>query len=140
MNVTREVITDLLPVYTSGEASAETVSLVDEFLRNDPEFAELIRDEGIPHTLTPFPVTVSPDLERRSLNLTKKHLRIRGVLLGLAIAFSVLPLSCYGNSEEGLQWLMLRDAPAIAGASLLLGVGFWISYFLQGRRLRTQGF
>ncbi len=137
MNVTREVITDLLPVYTSGEASAETVSLVDEFLRNDPEFAELIRDEGTPHTLTPFPVTVSPDLERRSLNLTKKRLRIRGVLLGLAIFFSVFPLSSYGNSEEGLQWLMLRDAPATAGVSLVLGVGFWISYFLQGRRLRT---
>ena len=140
MNVTREVITDLFPVYTSGEASAETVSLVDEFLRNDPEFAELIREERTPHMLTPFPVTVSPDLEQRSLNLTKKHLRIRGVLLGLAIALSVLPLSCYGNSEEGLQWLMLRDAPATAGASLLLGVGFWISYFVQGRRLRTQGF
>ena len=140
MNVTREVITDLLPVYTSGEASAETVSLVDEFLRNDPEFAELIRNEGVSHTLTPFPVTVSPDLERRSLNLTKKHLRIRGVLLGLAIFFSVFPLSSYGNSEEGLQWLMLRDAPATAGAALLLGVGLWISYFLQGRRLRSQGF
>ena len=139
MNVTREVITDLLPVYTSGEASADTVSLIDEFLRSDPEFGELIRHEGT-HTLTPFPVTVSPDLERRSLNQTKKHLRIRGVLLGLAIAFSVLPLSCYGNSEEGLQWLMLRDAPATAGASLLLGVGFWVSYFLQGRRLRAQGF
>ena len=137
MNVTREVITDLLPVYTSGEASADTVSLVDEFLRTDPEFAELIRDEGVSQTLTPFPVTVSPDLERRSLNLTKKHLRIRGVLLGLAIFFSVSPLSSYGNSEEGLQWLMLRDAPVIAGASLLLGVGFWISYFLKGRRLRT---
>ncbi len=134
------MITDLLPVYTSGDASADTVSLVDEFLTNDPEFAELIRDEGIPHTLSPFPVTVSPDLERRALNLTKKRLRIRGVLFGLAIAFSVLPLSCYGNSEEGLQWLMLRDAPATAGASLLLGVGFWISYFSQGRRLRTRGF
>ena len=140
MNVTREVITDLLPLYTSGEASADTVSLIDEFLRNDPEFAELIRDEGVSQALTPFPVTVSPDLERRSLSLTKKHLRIRGVLLGLAIFFSVFPLSSYGNSEEGLQWLMLRDAPVTAGASFLLGVGFWISYFLKGRRLRSQGF
>jgi len=140
MNVSREVITDLFPVYASGEASTDTVSLVDEFFRNDPEFAELIRDEGVLQLHTPIHVAVSPDLERRSLILTKKHLRVRGVILGLAIFFSLLPLSSYGNSEEGLQWLMLKDAPVTAGAALLLGAGFWITYFLKGRRLRTQGF
>jgi hypothetical protein len=43
MNVTREVITDLLPLYFSGEASADTVALVDEFFRQDQEFAHLAR-------------------------------------------------------------------------------------------------
>ena len=140
MNVTREVITDLWPVYTSGEASTDTAALVNEYLRNDPEFAQFIRDEGIQQRLTPIPVPVSPEQEKKSLNLTKKHLRIRGMLMGFAIFFSLLPFSSYGSSDEGLQWMMLRDAPAVAGASVLLGVGLWISYFLQGRRLRTKGF
>jgi hypothetical protein len=38
-NVTREVITDLWPVYVSGEASPDTRGLVEAFLREDPELA-----------------------------------------------------------------------------------------------------
>ena len=39
LKVTREVITDLLPLYESGEASEETKRLVRAFLAADPEFA-----------------------------------------------------------------------------------------------------
>ena len=42
MNVTRNVIDDLLPAYLSGEASPDTVALVDEFLRQDPELARTV--------------------------------------------------------------------------------------------------
>jgi anti-sigma factor RsiW len=41
MNVTRNVIFDLLPAYFSGEASAETRALVEEFFATDPEFARM---------------------------------------------------------------------------------------------------
>ena len=37
VNVTREVILDLLPVYLAGEASADTRQLVDEYMRQDAE-------------------------------------------------------------------------------------------------------
>ena len=43
MNVTRDVITDLWPVYASGEASPDTRALVEAFLQGDPEFARLIQ-------------------------------------------------------------------------------------------------
>ena len=43
MNVTREVILDLLPVYLSGEASPATRTLVEEYLRQDAELAQRIR-------------------------------------------------------------------------------------------------
>ena len=39
MKITRDVVSDLWPLYSSGEASADTRVLVDEFLRDDPEFA-----------------------------------------------------------------------------------------------------
>jgi len=60
MNITREVIIDLLPVYSSGEASADTMSLVEAYLRTDPELSELIGDERVPSALTPCPVTMAP--------------------------------------------------------------------------------
>jgi anti-sigma factor RsiW len=43
MNVTREVILDLLPVYVSGEASPATCALVEEYLKQDAELAQRIR-------------------------------------------------------------------------------------------------
>ena len=43
MNVTREVILDLLPVYLSGEASPATRALVEEFVKQDSELAQRIR-------------------------------------------------------------------------------------------------
>ena len=39
MNVTREVVVDLLPLYVSGEASPATRALVEAWLRDDPELA-----------------------------------------------------------------------------------------------------
>ena len=43
MNVTREVILDLLPVYLAGEASPATRAFVEEYLKQDPELAQRIR-------------------------------------------------------------------------------------------------
>ena len=39
MRVTHEVVSDLWPLYASGEASADTRTLVDEHLRGHPDFA-----------------------------------------------------------------------------------------------------
>ena len=43
MNVTREVILDLIPLYLAGDASPATRALIDEYLRQDPELAERVR-------------------------------------------------------------------------------------------------
>ena len=45
MKITREVITDLLPIYLSGEASQDTRDLVEAFLKEDPEFARIVNAE-----------------------------------------------------------------------------------------------
>jgi hypothetical protein len=46
MNVTREVIRDLWPLFEAGEASPDTRALVKEFLDNDPEFARQLRAQA----------------------------------------------------------------------------------------------
>ena len=48
MNVTREVVADLLPAYFSGEASRDTKSLVEEYFRQDPDFERIARSGGTP--------------------------------------------------------------------------------------------
>ena len=37
MNITREIVKDLLPLYAAGEASEESRAAVEEWLRTDPE-------------------------------------------------------------------------------------------------------
>ena len=41
MNVTREVIYDLLPAYFAGDASSDTRALVEAYFETDPEFARM---------------------------------------------------------------------------------------------------
>ena len=43
MNVTKEVITDLYPLYVEKECSADTRTLVEEYLRLNPQHAEELR-------------------------------------------------------------------------------------------------
>jgi len=58
MEVTRDVILDLLPLYVADEASADTRALVEEYLETDAELAgiarrfaaELPRDAPVPLT------------------------------------------------------------------------------------------
>ena len=45
-NVSRDVVSDLWPLYRSGEASADTKRLVERFLAEDPEFARLLPSGG----------------------------------------------------------------------------------------------
>ena len=48
MNITREVVMDLLPIYFSGEASSDTKSLVEEYFRDNPDFERMARSAGTP--------------------------------------------------------------------------------------------
>ena len=57
MNITQEVVTDLLPVYFSDEASSDTKSLVEEYFRENPDFERMARSachSGTWHDLCMF--------------------------------------------------------------------------------------
>jgi hypothetical protein len=87
MKVTRDVILDLWPVYESGEASAETRALVEQFLRDDPEFAELVRSRT-PLASRPQSVPeLSRDHELETLRRTQRLLLLRQQLLLLGLLF-----------------------------------------------------
>ena len=103
MNVTRDVITDLLPLYLSGEASPDTKALVEEFLRHDPELARIAQEGRIEKGLGLPREAASPDRELQALSCTRGLLRRRGWLLALAIFFTTLPLSFAWSSERGFD-------------------------------------
>ncbi len=141
MNVTRNVINDLLPAYLSREASADTQALVDEYARQDPEFSRLIeqrKKQEISQTnlLKGNDVTLSGDLEVKTLARTKAMLARQSWFLALALMFTGFPFSFIFDKDH-LSWLMLRDRPAMASLCWAIGLGFWIARFVTNRRLQT---
>jgi len=135
MKVTRDVIHDLLPAYMAGEASADTVALVEEFLRQDAELArtvEMLRANPLPD----LPVGLPPTQEKETLHMTKRLLRWRGVLMGSAIFLTMLPMSVAWSDKT--VWVFLRDAPHEVTAMVwLAALACWGGFFYVRRRLQV---
>ena len=139
MNVTREVILDLMPLYASGEASQATRDLVDEYLKTDPELAERVRalgPQGFPRDAPALP----PELELRSLGRTRRLLSLQRWLFALAITFTALSLTSeitfHGGGIRQFR-LLIIDYPLQFGTCLAVAIGCWAGYHAVRRRLRT---
>ena len=138
MNVTQNVIQDLLPVYLAGEASADTAALIDEFLRLNPEMARMVESLRA-NPLPDAPVALRPTQEKETLTMTKQLLRWRGILLGLAVFLTLLPLS-FRFDNGRISWTFLRGAPPAAAALVCLAaVASWGGFLYLRRRLEATG-
>jgi hypothetical protein len=135
MKVTRDVVKDLLAVYAAGEASADTRALVEEWLRSDPELARQAARAGSV-TLPDVPA-LAPTVEKQALDRTRRHLRWRTVLLGLAAYVSTLPFSVTFGSR-GYEGLLINDWPERI-VLVSLGAVLWIVYWRVARRARLSG-
>lgn len=140
MNVTREVILDLLPIYLAGEASADTRALVDQYIKQDAALGREIREKMVENLSAIAPPAMPPELELKALRRTRNLLGRQRRLLAMAVFFTVFPLSTGfrfsgGRLEEA--WLLARDYPQLAALSLVIGLGMWIAYYFSHRRLRT---
>ncbi|NJN80300.1 MAG: hypothetical protein HC797_07420 [Anaerolineales bacterium] len=132
MKITRDVITDLLPVYFSGEASEDTKSLIETFLKSDPEFAKLIEENGA--ILPESQINLSKDNEMNTLNETKKLLQKRSVYMAFTILFLLLPAS-FRFDSQGFYWTW-ADAPINVVIFLAFGIFFGIQYWRISRKLK----
>lgn len=135
MNISREVVTDLLPVYFSGEASNDTKSLVEDYFRENPDFERLARSAGTPlETLrTTPPLAADSEKEKRDIESIRCGLDRRKWLFGLSLFFTLSPLSSYLRHGH-LESLMVGDALWAAAFDWSMAALFWFLYFAQLRR------
>src|SRR5262245_33984761 len=138
MKVTLNVIQDLVPAYLAGEASADTVALVEEFIRQDPDLArtvEALRANPLPG----LPPTLRPTQEKETLDMTKHLLRWRGILMGLAIFLTMLPLS-FRFDNGRITWQFLHETPPLGAALVVLAaLSCWAGFLYVRRRLGATG-
>ena len=90
--ITRDVISDLWPLYASGEATEDTRALVESFLADNPGcVAEFEATVALPAA----DGAIAPDAEARALGRTKELMRggrwLRGVQ-SVAVVLTVLAL------------------------------------------------
>lgn len=143
MKITRDVILDLLPLYDSGEASADTRALVEEYLRQDPDLARMARQQA--PAMDELPAEPPPDLYKKSLERTKKMIRLRSRLMTLAVCFTwvslfvlVWDIKWGGRTLRG-TFVMWRDQPVVAFVSLVAAIVCWVMWYRVRRRLRATG-
>ncbi|MBI1295010.1 hypothetical protein GC175_08635 [bacterium] len=137
MQVTRDVITDLLPLYLAGEASDDTNALVEAFLALDADFARLVQAQG-EFTLPKLAdVSINQEDEMKALQTTQALLRRRGIFMALGIFFSAqtMAFGSFGD-DRGVRWLW-ADAPFIALVLAAVGLVGWLGYAVTQWRLRS---
>lgn len=138
MNVTQDVVTDLLPAYVSGEASADTRTLVDEFLKANPSFASIMdaTRRGLGEPLLAREPALPADVEKEAVSRTRGVIRRLRRLFVFATILTLLPLS-FTFGREGVHFLLQQEPKAAAfwvPASML-----WFIYFRTQRRLKGAG-
>jgi anti-sigma factor RsiW len=134
MNVTPNVVKDLLTVYLAGEAHPDTRAFVEEWLRTDPGLArevEQARGADLPAVAVP-----PPTVEKRALDRTRRRWRARSIVLGAAIYFSSLPLTVTFNSS-GFHGLLIDNWPQRI-VVLVIAAVLWGTYVALPRWWRAS--
>ena len=143
MNVSRDVAVDLLPAYLAGEASADTRALVEEFARQDGEFARTLETQrkelaAGARALRQPGASLPPDHELRTLARTRRMAEQLRWLMAIALMFTAFPLS-FTFAGNHITFLLLRDAPSLAMASWVAAAGFWAGFLSTRRRVSASG-
>lgn len=136
MKVTRDVVKDLLAVYSAGEASSDTRALVEEWLRSDPELARQV--EQADRMALPEVPRLPPSVEKQALDRTRRQLRWRMVLFGLAAYVTTLPFSVTFSTSRGYEGLLIDDWPQRI-VVISIAVVLWVIFWTVSRRARVSG-
>jgi len=134
MNITKDIIGDLFPIYVSNECSADTRALVDDYLKRNPREAEELRRIISSPVTGPMPHAAALD-EVRALREARRRVRRRSFLLGFAIFFSLTPFS-FIYSEGHTRWLFL-ESPKSALIYGALALACWATYVVMRHRSKS---
>jgi anti-sigma factor RsiW len=90
MEITRNVILDLLPLYLAGEVSADTRTLVEKYLETDPELAGVAEQSAASELPEDIPVPLTEEDKMQAYREAKRFMFLRTIILALTISFTVL--------------------------------------------------
>jgi len=142
MKLEREVIIDLLPAYFSGEASAATRRLVEDFFRENPDFEKSARSAAGPlQSLKAAPsrlgAGLDPEKEKLALERARMVTETRTSFFWLAV-ISTLMLFLFRIQNGKLIWIIWSGSASGFGSRgalfIAMAVFFWLFYFYARSR------
>jgi hypothetical protein len=86
MEIPRNVILDLLPLYMADEVSAETRALIEKYLEIDPELAEIAEQTAAMELPGDIPVPLTEDHEMKTYRKSKLLMILTIVILAVLMA------------------------------------------------------
>lgn len=89
MNITRDIVLDLLPLYLAGEASEDTRTAIQFFLQDDPGLARKVAEMEIPG-MREAPKTASKEAEIEAYKKANLVMTLRTLALAVIIAGTFL--------------------------------------------------
>jgi anti-sigma factor RsiW len=101
MDITRNVILDLLPLYVADEVSADTRALVEKYLETDPELANVAKQLEVMEKPRDIPVPLSQDDKMRAYRQARRQrLLITIIIAGAISIFLVATLFMFFTSPS----------------------------------------
>ena len=132
MNITKDVIADLWPLYADGTASADSRVLVEEYLREHPEWSSKLRD-ATNFATWPSGPAIAPDQEAKVLNRIKKRVNFVRALLLLAMMFTA---QAFGRIVADTSW---DRSPRVFIVMSVFAAVFWTWWAFANGRVRRLG-
>jgi hypothetical protein len=131
-NVTRDVITDLYPLYISGDASPDTRRLIEVFIKEDPEFLRTLGETRQDSLAAYAPPSLPPDHELKTLARVRRRLSGPMGLLQLAMIFSGL---AFGRIVSDTSFDV---SPRKFIVTAVIAACFWVAFFVRLVRSRRS--
>jgi hypothetical protein len=138
MNITDDVLNDLLTLYLAGEASADTRALIEDRARREPAFAAKLEAARAVDVAAALTATPPSGLELTALKRTRQALFLRTLFWASGLFFTVLPLTVYGN-EDGAGFVFLGRHPGLVWAFWSVAAASWVAYHVMQREVRRTG-
>lgn len=138
MNVTDDVLNDLLTLYLAGEASADTRALIEDRARREPAFAARLtaaREVDVAAALAEAPPR---DIELQALTRTRQTLFLRHLFWAGGLVFTLLPF-VFHVGDEGAGFLILGRYPGLMWAFWSIAAASWVAYYVIDRRVGRTG-
>ena len=90
MEITRNVILDLLPLYLADEVSADTRALVEGYLKTDPELAEMAEQAGTLELPEDIPIPLTKEDRMEAYREAKRYMFLRTAVLAVTISSTLV--------------------------------------------------